>query len=179
MKHTALFIVPFLCWPLAVQAQDMEAAINVFAQHCLAEGPRFEKTVALAKQEEWPELAADMVMAFTPVEEPVAMQGWIVSKAEDEAFQAIVVYKAKVAGKSVEGCTAALSSIDANAFDKALATRAKAKPLGEETGEDTVYKRYSADVAGREGAITIAMPRYPKGSDQVIASVVAQEVIEN
>jgi hypothetical protein len=60
-----------------------------------------------------------------------------------------------------------------------LVLKAQAKPLGEETGEDTLYKRYSATLAGREGAITISLPRYPKGSDQVIASVVAQEVVDN
>jgi hypothetical protein len=56
---------------------------------------------------------------------------------------------------------------------------AHAKPLGEETGEDTIYKRYSASVSGREGALTIALPRYPKGTDQVVASIVAQQVIDN
>ncbi|RWX78320.1 hypothetical protein EPK99_06755 [Neorhizobium lilium] len=180
MKPAALSAFPiFLLLAAAANSQDVGSAIDVFASRCLVEGPRFDKTVAMAKQEEWPTLAADMAMAFTPVGEPTAIEGWMASKGEENPFQALVVYKAEIAGKSVEGCTVALSGTDAAAFDKALVLKSKAKPLGEETGEDTVYKRYSADVAGREGAITIALPRYPKGSDQVVASVVAEQLVDN
>jgi hypothetical protein len=179
MMRAAFVLLSFLSVPVLARADDVGPAIETFAARCLAEGPRFDKTVALAKQEEWPELAADMAMAFTPVGEPSSIEGWIASKGDAEAFQALVVYKAQIAGKPVEGCTLAVSGTDASAFDKALVLRAKAKLLGEETGEDTIYKRYAAEVAGREGALTIAMPRYPKGSDQVIASIVAQQVIDN
>lgn len=174
-----LLIAFFLLTAATASGQDAGPAVEVFRTRCLAEGPRFDKTVALAKHEEWPELAADMAMAFTPVGEPSAIEGWIASKGEADAFQALVVYKAEIAGKPVEGCTVALAGTDAAAFEKALLAVVQAKSMGEETGEDTIYKRYSAQVAGREGAITVALPRYPKGTDQVIASVVAQQVIDN
>jgi hypothetical protein len=174
MKRAVCVLLSILSLPVFAHAEEVGPAIELFAARCLAEGPRFDKTVALAKQEKWPTLAADMAMA-----EPSSIEGWVASKGDAEPFKALVVYKAEVAGKPVEGCTLAVSGTDANAFNGALVLRAKAKSLGEETGEDTIYKRYSADVAGREGAITLAMPRYPKGSDQVIVSVVAQQVTDN
>jgi hypothetical protein len=179
MKRAVCVLLSIFSVPVFAHAEDVGPAIELFAARCLAEGPRFDKTVALAKQEKWPTLAADMAMAFTPVGEPSSIEGWVASKGDAEPFKALVVYKAEVAGKPVEGCTLAVSGTDANAFNGALVLRAKAKSLGEETGEDTIYKRYSAEVAGREGAITLAMPRYPKGSDQVIVSVVAQQVTDN
>lgn len=160
--------------------QTVGAAVEMFATRCLAEGPRFNQTVTLARQQEWPALAADMAMAFTPVGDPVAIEGWLLGNvAKGDSFPALVVYRAQIAGKMVEGCTLAFSGTDAAAFDRELALKAKARPLGEEAGEDTLYKRYSAGMAGREGAITETLPRYPKGNDQVIVSVVAEEVVDN
>ncbi|WP_105435829.1 hypothetical protein [Neorhizobium tomejilense] len=164
--------------PFAI-AQDAKGAFQTFFDRCLVEGPQFDKVVDKAKQEEWPLLATDMAMAFTPAEAPIAIQGWMIGDQSAEAFEALVVFKADVSGKQVEGCTVALSGTDAAAFERGLALRARARALGEETGQDTIYKRYETNVAGRDVAVTLTVPRYPKGSDQVLASAVAQALIEN
>jgi hypothetical protein len=159
-------------------AEDVHQGVESFVSQCLKQGPRFDETIKRAKQEEWPSLAADLAMAFTPVVEPRAIEGWIIGGGE-ETFEALVVFKADVSGRKLEGCTVALSSTDAASFDKELAVAANAKSLGDETGADTIYKRYRAHIGGRDSAITLALPRYPKGSDQVLASAVAEEIVEN
>jgi hypothetical protein len=146
---------------------------------CLDGGPSFTRTLDTAKREQWPPLAADMAMAFTPVGDPIAIEGWLTRDGSAGTFEAVVAFRAEASGKRIEGCTTAYSGSNAEAFEKALATDVKAQALGEEQGQDTVYKRYSAVVGGRDVAITLALPRYPKGDDQVLASAVAEELVEN
>jgi hypothetical protein len=179
MKTFVPFVVTALvaASPAAVRAADDATA--TFLGNCLKEGPRFSRTSDKAKREEWAPLASDMATAFTPVGDPTAIEGWLIGDGSSRPFQALVVFKAEVAGKRVEGCTTAYSGRDATVFEKVLATEIKAKALGEEQGEDAVYKRYSANIAAREIAITLTLPRYPKGDDQVVATAVAEEVIEN
>lgn len=175
----ALSVCSILAVSGSVLADDTSSAASSFFDRCLSQGPHFSQTVTLAKSEGWPELASDMTMAFTPVKDPTAMQGWIVGNGETSGFQALVIFKAKIGDKTVEGCAMALAGIDGAAFEKAIMQRVGAKSLGQDQGADTTYKKFSARIGERDNAITISLPRYPNGKDQIIASVVADEVVEN
>nr|WP_250813062.1 hypothetical protein [Neorhizobium tomejilense] len=170
-------VMPLSAAPAA--ADDTRPALETFLQFCLAHGPRHEQLVAASKSNGWRPLSADMAMAFTPVSEPTAIEAWLLEGREDHSFEALVTFKAQVGGKLVEGCTSAVSGVDAPATEKLIVTRVQASAAGEEGGADTVYKRFSARIDGRDNAITISLPRYPKGSDQVVVSVVALVAVDN
>jgi len=153
---------------------------DIFHRHCLSPGPYFERTVVLAKDRSWTPLANDMAVSLTPVENPVALEGWIVGDGESGgSFEAVVVSKSTIGGKAVEGCTVAFTDVNAEAFELSLKNLAAARPAGETRGQDSLHKAYTASVGGRELAITVTLPLYPKGSDQVVVSVVAEQQLEN
>jgi hypothetical protein len=176
MKQIVAAALLALTMPTPSPAGETQTAFGFFYDQCLASGPNFDRTAALAKDKNWTPLAADMALTFSPMENPVALEGWIFS---DDDFQAVVVSKATVAEKAVEGCTVAISEVDADTFVKALSDRLKPDVVGEEPGQDRVHKLYTARVGGRAEAITLTLPMYPKGSDQVIASAVAEQQVEN
>nr|WP_325263606.1 hypothetical protein [uncultured Rhizobium sp.] len=69
--------------------------------------------------------------------------------------------------------------MDGPLVERQIVERAAAKPAGEEQSDDSTYKRFSAKIDGRDNAITVTVPRYPKGSDQVVVSVVAVAAVDN
>ncbi len=73
----------------------------------------------------------------------------------------------------------ALGDVDATVFENTLIEKVKAVSAGEEQGQDRIYKRYTVNINGRSEAITLALPLYAKGSDQIIASAVAEQQIEH
>lgn len=161
------------------RAEDQGPALDRFMQFCLSTGPHFDKTVATSKAEEWTPLAADMAMALTPVSEPTAIHGWLVEARQNHSFEALVVFKSMVGNKPLEGCTAAVAGLDAPTLEKEIVERVGARQVGEEAGVDMMYKRLSARIDGRDNAITISLSRYPKGSDQAVISIVAEDEVEN
>lgn len=163
----------------AALAQTVPVLSDVATDRCLKAGPHFDGLIDAAKKEEWTPLADDMAMAFTPVSDPLAMQGWMTGDGETGHFEALVVFKSRVGEKLLEGCTIALGGVDGRAFEKVIVTRVGARPVGQDDAQDTVYKRFSANIDGRDVALTISLPRYPKGSDQVVVSLVAELMMEN
>jgi hypothetical protein len=161
-------------------AAQPEAPFDLFYERCLSSGPDFERMVALAKERRWTPLAGDMAFSLTPVDNPLALEGWIVSTGEDGgSFEAVVVSKSTVGEKAVEGCTVASTEVDAAAFEASLLDRATARPAGEQRRQDRIHRLYTASIGGREEAITLSLPLYPNGSDQVVISVVAEQQWEN
>ncbi|EJL51809.1 hypothetical protein PMI09_04296 [Rhizobium sp. CF122] len=160
-------------------ADDASSKLAFFYDSCVSSGPDFERTSERAKAEEWPSMAQDLALTFTPMENPETLEGWIVNGGEAESFRALVISRAEVGGKIVEGCTVALGDVDAAVFETALVEKANAISAGQEQGQDRVYKRYTATINGRSEAITLTLPLYAKGSDQIIASAVAEQQIEH
>ncbi len=155
------------------------ASMEAFSRLCLQNGPSYDAAIAYAKEAKWTELASDMAMAFTPVGEPAGIEGWTLGDGDQQPFAALVVYRGKAGDKDIEGCSLASSQVDAPAFEKRFVEQIAARRIGEEVGEDTIYRRYSAKVGDREAAIAITLPRYPKGTDQVTISVVAATEVAN
>jgi hypothetical protein len=175
---STLFLAMAVACPSTAAPQ--KTLFDLFYERCLSSGPDFERTVALAKERRWTPLAGDMALSLTPVDNPLALEGWIVSAGEDGgSFEAVVVSKSTVGEKAVEGCTVASTDVDAEALEASLLDRATARPAGEERGQDRIHRLYAASVGGREEAITLSLPLYPNGSDQVVISVVAEQQWEN
>ncbi|WP_260683816.1 hypothetical protein [Rhizobium laguerreae] len=47
------------------QCEETTSPFQRFAERCLEHGPRYDQTVALAKESGWPDLAEDMTMGFS------------------------------------------------------------------------------------------------------------------
>lgn len=157
---------------------DDPAPLDAFSERCLEHGPNFERTKALAEDRQWSTLAADMSLTFVPLENPVAMEGWLLS-SENQPFQALVIARAIVGEKPVESCTMAFSGIDAAAFEKDLVRQAGVKLSGDQKGQGRFRKFYTTEADGKKQAVTLDLPLYPNGSDDVLASIVSEQQIEN
>ncbi|WP_454851990.1 hypothetical protein [Rhizobium binxianense] len=174
---TIFLLVSSYCGPAL--AAEGSSPFDFFNERCLSSGPDFERTVTFSKGQDWPALAVDMSLNLTPVENPLALEGWVVSPGDGTPFEALVVSRGNVGQRPVEGCTAAFSGIDATAFERQLVERTGAKASGEERGQDRIHKFYTASVGGRDEALTLSIPVYPNGADEVVASVVAEQQFEN
>ncbi|NKQ87512.1 hypothetical protein [Rhizobium ruizarguesonis] len=151
---------------------------DVFSERCLARGPDFDRTIAFAKNRNLLGLAMDMSLGFVPVDNPLALEGWIVNEG-GEPFQALVVSRASVGQKQVESCTMAFAGIDATGFEGALFDQTGATGSGEQNGQSRHRKFYTIEQNGRKEAVTLDLPLYPNGNDEVIASVVSEQQFEN
>ncbi|MDM9624981.1 hypothetical protein QTL95_03665 [Rhizobium sp. S152] len=144
------------------------------------QGPHYDRTVTLARDREWGALSEDMTLGILPLNEPTAFQGWVMRVDGDKPFEALVVAKAIVGEKPVESCTMAFAGIDAAQFERALISTRKATASGQQNGELRVRKFFTVERdGGFKEAVTLDLPRYPNGADEVVASVVAEEQIEN
>ncbi len=162
-----------------VAVADQPDPFDRFNERCLARGPDFQRTVAAAKEQDWPALAADMATSLVPLENPVALEGWNLSAGDNVPFQALVVARASVGENIVESCTLAFAEIDAAAFEQRLVDATRAKAAGVGNGQGRVRKFFEASSAERREAITLDLPLYPNGSDEVVVSVVSDQLIEN
>jgi hypothetical protein len=174
------FAITFLLASIAdVVAADEPDPFDQFNERCLNRGTDFQRTVAVAKERDWPALAEDMTTSLVPMENPVALEGWNLSAGEDVPFRALVVARASVGDNTVESCTMAFAEIDAAAFERRLVSETHAKASGEGNGQGRARKFFKASSPERREAITLDLPLYPNGSDEVIVSVVSDQQIEN
>ncbi|QRM46995.1 hypothetical protein [Rhizobium sp. BG4] len=180
LKITALAIAALAA---AGSASAQEAAAPSpfadFAEKCMNEGPRYDRTAALAKESGWGALSQDMTLGILPLDEPTAFDGWITQTGGDKPFEAIVIAKATVGEKPVESCTMAFAGVDAAQFERDLIAAKSATASGQQNGEVRVRKFFSIEREGFKEAVTLDLPTYPNGADEVVASVVAEQQIEN
>lgn len=160
-------------------AADQPDPFGQFGERCLGRGPDFQRTVAAAKDRNWPALATDMTTSLTPVENPVALEGWNLTAEADGSFEALVVARASVGESKVESCTMAFAEIDAAAFERRLVDETRAKASGAKNGQGRIRKFFEASSSERRQAITLDLPLYPNGNDEVVVSVVSEQQIEN
>jgi len=161
------------------KAQEAASPFREFSQRCMEDGPRYDRTVALAKEHAWGALSQDMTLGILPLDEPIAFDGWITQAGGDKPFEAIVIAKATVGDKPVESCTMAFAGVDAAQFERELVAAKGATASGQQNGEVRVRKFFSVEREGFKEAITLDLPTYPNGADEVVASVVAEQQIEN
>lgn len=160
-------------------ADDGLSSFDRFADRCLDRGPQYDRSAALAHRNEWPSLAADMVLSILPLSEPVSFDGWITGTGSAAPFEALVVGRGMVGEKAVESCTMAFAGIDAAGFERSLVSTRAAKPSGEQNGEGRIRKFFTIERDGLKEAVTLDLPIYPNGSDEVLASVVAEQQTEH
>lgn len=160
-------------------AEEAPSPFEVFTTRCIDQWPRYDQTVAVAKDREWDTLADDMTLSIQPLEKPTAFAGWVTQTSDDKPFEALVVAKATVAEKSVESCTMAFAGIDAVEFERVLVATKHAIPSGQQDSAVRVRKFFTVERDGFKEAVTLDLPIYPNGADEVVASVVAEQQIEN
>ncbi|ARO27312.1 MULTISPECIES: hypothetical protein [unclassified Rhizobium] len=160
-------------------ADDALPPFDRFADRCLDRGPQYDRAAALAHRNKWPSLAADMVLSILPLSEPVAFDGWITGAGSTAPFEALVVGRAMVGEKAVESCTMAFAGTDAAGFERSLVSTRAARPSGEQNGEGRIRKFFTIERDGLKEAVTLDLPIYPNGSDEVLASVVAEQQTEH
>ncbi len=163
----------------SAMADETSSRFDLFAKRCLDQGPRYDRTVAFAKEREWTALAEDITLGIVPLNQPTAFDGWIVQTGGDKPFEALVVAKASVGGKAVESCSMAFAGIGAEQFERFLTTSRHAIPSGQQSGAVRSRKFFTIDREGSKEAVTLDLPLYPNGADEVVASVVAEQQIEN
>ncbi|MBY5720981.1 hypothetical protein HFO33_31155 [Rhizobium leguminosarum] len=161
------------------QCEETRSPFQRFAERCLEHGPRYDQTVALARESGWPDLAEDMTMGIQPLGEPATFQGWLVNSDGTSPFEAVVVARGAVGPKTVESCTMAFAGTDAAAFESSFASTGAARPSGEQKGQGRVRKFFAIEREGVKEALTLDLPIYPNGADEVVASVVSEQRIEN
>jgi hypothetical protein len=169
----------FLASIVGAAVADQPDPFDQFNERCLIPGPDFQRTVTSAKEQDWPVLAADMATGLVPVENPIALEGWNLSAGDDVPFRALVVARAPVGENTVESCTMAFAEINAAAFERRLVEDTRAKASGAGNGQGRIRKFFEASSATRREAITLDLPLYPNGSDEVVVSVVSDQQIEN
>lgn len=182
MRRTGMALIGATAALLALasvaQCEETKSPFQRFAERCLEHGPRYDQTVALARESGWPDLADDMTMGIQPLGEPATFRGWLVNSDGTSPFEAVVVARGAVGPKTVESCTMAFSGIDAAAFELSFASTA-ARPSGEQKGQGRVRKFFAIEREGVKEALTLDLPIYPNGADEVVASVVSEQQIEN
>ncbi|MBY5584962.1 hypothetical protein HFO52_31040 [Rhizobium leguminosarum] len=161
------------------QCEETTSPFQRFAERCLEHGPRYDQTVTLARESGWPDLAEDMTMGIQPLGEPATFKGWLVNSDGTSPFEAVVVARGAVGPKTVESCTMAFAGTDAAAFESSFASTGAARPSGEQKGQGRVRKFFAIEREGVKEALTLDLPIYPNGADEVVASVVSEQQIEN
>ena len=165
--------------PATALADEGLPSFDRFADRCLNRGPQYDRTATLAHQNKWPALAADMVLSILPLSEPVAFDGWITGAGSAAPFEALVVGRGMVGEKPVESCPMAFAGTDAAGFERSLVSTTAARPSGEQNGEGRIRKFFTIERDGLKEAVTLDLPIYPNGSDEVLASVVAEQQTEH
>lgn len=183
MRRTGMALIGATAALLALasvaQCEETKSPFQRFAERCLEHGPRYDQTVALAKERGWPDLADDMTVGIQPLGEPTTFQGWLVSSDGTSPFEAVVVARGALGQKTVESCTMAFAGTDAAAFERIFASKGAAGASGEQKGQGRVRKFFTIEREGVKEALTLDLPIYPNGADEVVASVVAEQQIEN
>lgn len=156
MRRTKMVLIgataALLVLASGAQCEETKSPFQRFAERCLELGPRYDQTVALAKESGWPDLAEDMTMGIQPLGEPASFQGWLVNSDGASPFEAVVVARGTVGPKTVESCTMAFAGTDAAAFERSFASTEAARPSGEQKGTRAGAEVLCDRARGREGS---------------------------
>ncbi|RWX04813.1 hypothetical protein EHI45_31560 [Rhizobium leguminosarum] len=178
MAHFVVILtMAIFCLVTPIHAQDAASAFDFFGRHCLMNGPNFIRTGTIAQERGWTPLSADILMTLAPVENPEAIEGWLVGERQQRTI--VAVTRATVGGKAVEGCTVAMSDIDSVGFENSFFQRTDAEAAQEERGSRHIHKLYSLIFRGRRELVTLIVPAEPAERNYVVGSVIAETQQEN
>ncbi len=139
------FFVPALAamWltsPMA-HADNVDLALEAFHETCLAHGPDFERTAAVAKTRGWTPLSGDAALA--PVDDVDAFQGWKVTGNDLPAGTMIAVTKATLNGKlcrpAPSGCSKSTARHSSSASSPGRTPKKSAKAGMEIRSPNSTY----------------------------------------
>ncbi|PKA43045.1 hypothetical protein CWR43_13330 [Rhizobium sullae] len=172
-----ILTMAIFCLVTPIHAQDTASAFDFFGRHCLVDGPNFMRTGTIALARGWIPLSTEILMTLAPMENPEAIEGWLVGERRQRTV--VAVTRATVGGKAVEGCTVAMSDIDSVGFERSFFQRTDAEVVQEERGPRHVHKLYSLIFRGRRELVTLIVPAEPAERNYVVGSVIAETQQEN
>ncbi|MER8505330.1 hypothetical protein NKH91_04240 [Mesorhizobium sp. M0894] len=166
------FAAMWLTSPLA-HADKVDLALEAFHGICLAHGPDFERTAAVAKKRGWTPLSGDAALA--PVDDVKAFQGWVAAGDDLPAKTMIAVTKATLNGRAVQTCSIRLFDVDRAAFEERFFARTDAEKIGEDRNGAHVSKLYILIAGNRKQLVHLTSPRSRIKSSMIIASSIADD----
>ncbi|MER9210474.1 hypothetical protein NKI54_00135 [Mesorhizobium sp. M0663] len=156
-----------------VYADKVDLGLEAFHQNCLAHGPDFERTVAVAKTRGWTPLSGDAALA--PVDDVNAFQGWAVTGNDLPAGTIIAVTKANLNGKAVQTCSIRLFDVDRATFEQRFFARTDAEKISEDRNGDQVTKLYILVAGNRKQLVHLTSPVDTERTNSIIASSIADD----
>jgi len=136
---------------------DAEVAFEQFNRVCLAEGPNFERTSAVAKDRGWTPFPEAAFADLAPVARPSAVRAWLVTDAQDglSAGTVIGITKAIANGTPVQTCSLALPDVDYDAFTKSFFEHTDAEKIAEDHAAAQTSRLYILIAAGRRQVVRL------------------------
>ncbi|MER9304685.1 hypothetical protein NKJ06_05675 [Mesorhizobium sp. M0293] len=156
-----------------VYADNVDLGLETFHQTCLAHGPDFERTVAVAKTRGWTPLSGDAALA--PVDDVEAFQGWAVTGNDLPAGTIIAVTKATLNGKAMQTCSIRLFDVDRATFEQRFFARTDAEKISEDRNGDQVSKLYILIAGNRKQLVHLTSPVDTERANSIIASSIADD----
>ncbi|MER8972688.1 hypothetical protein [Mesorhizobium sp. M0800] len=156
-----------------VYADNVDLGLEAFHETCLAHGPDFERTAAVAKARGWTPLSGDAALA--PVDDVDAFQGWAVTGNDLPAGTMIAVTKATLNGKAVQTCSIRLFDVDRATFEQRFFARTDAEKISEDRNGDQVSKLYILIAGNRKQLVHLTSPVDTGRSNTIIASSIADD----
>ncbi|MER8957060.1 hypothetical protein NKH98_31225 [Mesorhizobium sp. M0833] len=156
-----------------VYADNVDLGLEAFHETCLAHGPDFERTAAVAKTRGWTPLSGDAALA--PVDDVDAFQGWAVTGHDLPAGTMIAVTKATLNGKAVQTCSIRLFDVDRATFEQRFFAWTDAEKISEDRNGDQVSKLYILIAGNRRQLVHLTSPVDTGRSNTIIASSIADD----
>ncbi|MER8499350.1 hypothetical protein [Mesorhizobium sp. M1142] len=157
-----------LASPLAL-ADGVDRALDAFHWTCLAQGPDFERTIALAKTRGWTPLSDGADLA--PIEDMKVFRGWQATGADLPAGTMIAVTRATMDGRTVQTCSVKLLDVDRAEFEKRFFVRTDAEKIAEKRKGSVISRLFILIVGNRRQLVHLTSAGV-QGSAIIASSIV-------
>lgn len=158
--------------PLPSLADGVDQAVDAFHRTCLAHGPDFERTVALAMTRRWTPLSGDAALA--PVQGVKAFRGW--QAGEDlPNGTTVAVTKGSMEGRAVQTCSVKLPNVDRTEFEKRFFARTDAEKIGETRKGGQLSRLYILIAGNRKQLVHLTSADISGTSNVIIASSIVDD----
>ncbi|NKJ77279.1 hypothetical protein GFL38_34535 [Rhizobium leguminosarum bv. viciae] len=179
VRTAAILELAFLCIAPGARAEDAGSAFDFFHRLCLSVGPDFERTIAVAKVRGWSPLSTGVLTGLAPVDNPEAIEGWVVSDNGSPLPMIVGVSKHSVNGTLVHTCTVVAHGIDSMAFERSFFQTTDMEAFDQVRSPTHIHKIYRSILNDRRAFVTLTVPAEPDGTDNLIASSIAEAKLEN
>jgi hypothetical protein len=155
---------------------DVERALEAFHSTCLSHGPDFDRTVEAARGRGWTPVSGDPLATLAPVKNVEAAKAWTTAADDTMPRGAVVgMTRARLDGRAVQTCTAAMTDADHELFLKSFFTRTDAEKIDEKRDAVQISRVYILIAGGREQFVSLKFPASPTAEGSIVASSIADD----